>query len=67
LVRGGHLDTLPHLGHAAHYAIGVLAAIMFLGMKFPIPEVVTGLVGAVLIGIGIWTSILHNQRSRKKS
>jgi len=67
LVRGGHLDTLPHLGHAAHYAIGVLAAIMFLGMKFPIPEVVTGLVGAILIGIGIWTSILHNQRSRKKS
>jgi len=67
LVRGGHLDTLPHLGHAAHYAIGVLAAIMFLGMRFPIPEIITGLVGAILVGIGIWTSVLHNQRSRKES
>lgn len=61
LVRGGHLDELPHLGHAAHYAIGVLAGIMFLGMKFDIPEVFTGLMGAAFIAVGVWTSLRHNR------
>ena len=63
LVRGGHLDELPHLGHAAHYAIGVLATIMFLGMKFDIPEVFTGLMGAGFIALGVWTSLRYNRRN----
>jgi hypothetical protein len=63
LVRGGHLDELPHLGHAAHYAIGVLATIMFLGMKFNIPEVFTGLMGAGFIILGVWTSLRYNRKN----
>jgi uncharacterized protein len=62
LVRGGHLDTLPHLGHAAHYAIGVLASVMFLGMKFDISEVFTGLMGVGFIAVGVWTSRIYNRR-----
>lgn len=62
LVRGNHLDELPHLGHAAHYAIGILATLMFLGMRFEIPEFVTGLAGALLIGLGIYTSTQHNKK-----
>ena len=64
LVRGGHLDELPHLEHAAHYAIGVLAAIMFFGMAIEIPEFVTGLAGALLIALGIYTSRRHNAKNK---
>lgn len=63
LVRGNHLDELPHLEHAAHYAIGVLAAIMFLGMQYEIPEFITGIVGAGLIVVGVFTSIRFNRKN----
>jgi uncharacterized protein len=62
LVRGGHLDELPHLEHAAHYAIGVLAAIMFIGMSFHVPEIFTGLMGAAFVLVGVLTSIAYNRR-----
>lgn len=62
LVRGGHLDELPHLEHAAHYAIGVLATIMFLKISYEIPELFTGLVGAGLIGLGFITSRIYNRK-----
>jgi hypothetical protein len=62
LVRGGHLDELPHLGHAAHYAIGALAAVMFIGMKCPIPEVLIGLMGVGFITAGWVTSRAYNRR-----
>jgi hypothetical protein len=63
LVRGGKLDELPHLGHAAHYAIGVLAAIMFISMAHEVPEIITGLAGAVLLIIGIVTSVRYNRNN----
>lgn len=62
LVRGGHLDELPHLEHAAHYAIGILATIMFLKMRYEVPEIFTGLIGAGFIGLGFITSHIHNRR-----
>ena len=51
LVRQGTLDEYVFLEHGAHYAIGTLAAIMLISMMHHISEVVTGLVGAVLIGL----------------
>ncbi|HJP81394.1 MAG TPA: DUF475 domain-containing protein [Candidatus Saccharimonadales bacterium] len=67
LVRGGHLDKLPHLEHSAHYAIAALACIMFLGIipGVEIPEFVTGLTGAALIGLGVLTSMRHNRKYRQ--
>lgn len=62
LVRGGHLDTLPHLAHAAHYAIGALAVVMFVGMIVSVPEVLTGLVGVGFLATGWLTSHLHNRK-----
>ena len=35
---------------------------MFLGTVVHVPEVVTGLVGAALIGLSFWSSIRHNRR-----
>ncbi len=62
LVRQGTLDEYVFLEHGAHYAIGVLAAIMLLSMNHHIPEVVTGLVGAILIGLSVYSSILYKKQ-----
>ncbi len=62
LVRKGTLDEFVYLEHGAHYAIGTLAVIMLLSMTIPVPEVVTGLIGAVLIGLSVLSSILYNRK-----
>lgn len=62
LVRQGTLDEYVFLEHGAHYAIGTLAAIMLISMTHEIPEVVTGLVGAVLIGLSVYSSIRYKQK-----
>jgi hypothetical protein len=61
LVRQGTLDEYVFLEHGAHYAIGTLAAIMLISMTHEIPEVVTGLVGAVLIGLSVLSSIRYKK------
>ena len=61
LVRQGTLDEYVFLEHGAHYAIGTLAAIMLISMMYHIPEVVTGLVGAILIGLSVYSSILYKR------
>ncbi|MDD5462437.1 MAG: DUF475 domain-containing protein [Methylococcales bacterium] len=62
LVRQGTLDEYVFLEHGAHYAIGSLAAIMLISMTHHISEVVTGLVGAVLIGLSILSSVLYKRK-----
>lgn len=62
LVEKGTLDAYIYLEHGAHYAIGALAAIMLLSMKFHIPEVVTGLIGVAFIVWAVFDSIRHNKR-----
>lgn len=62
LVKQGTLAEYRYLEHGAFWAIIVLGAIMLLSAKFHIPETVTGLVGAVLIGLSLWWSIRHNRR-----
>ncbi|MBU3869242.1 DUF475 domain-containing protein, partial [Streptomyces sp. 4503] len=54
LVRRGTLDDYVYLEHGAHYAIGALAAILLVTIKYEINEVITGLVGVVLIGASYW-------------
>ena len=62
LVRQGTLDEYVFLEHGAHYAIGALAAIMLISMNHHIPEVVTGLIGAVLIGLSVFSSIRYKNK-----
>jgi uncharacterized protein len=62
LVRKGTLDEYVFLEHGAHYAIGALAGIMLVSMKHEIPEVITGLVGAIFIGLSILSSILYKRK-----
>lgn len=63
LVRRGTLSEYRYLEHGAFWAIIALGAIMLLSAKFHIPEAVTGLIGAVLIGLSLWWSIRHNRRN----
>ncbi len=62
LVRKGTLDEYVFLEHGAHYAIGSLAAIMLISMVHHISEVITGLVGAVLIGLSVFSSVLYRRK-----
>lgn len=62
LVEKGTLEAYQFLEHGAHYAIGALAAIMLLSVKFHVPEVITGLIGVAFI---IW-SVLASIAYRKK-
>ncbi|MGR9085543.1 MAG: DUF475 domain-containing protein [Gammaproteobacteria bacterium] len=61
LVRQGTLDEYVFLEHGAHYAIGVLAGIMLISISHHIPEVVTGLVGALLIALSVYSSIQYKK------
>lgn len=62
LVKQGTLAEYRYLEHGAFWAIIALGGIMLLSAKFHIPETVTGLIGAVLIGLSLWWSIRHNRR-----
>jgi uncharacterized protein len=56
------LTQFLYLEHAAFWAIGTLATIMYINPFYEIPEVVTGLIGAALIGLGFWHSIIINKK-----
>ena len=62
LVRGGTLSQFRYLEHGAFWAILALAIIMLTSVLVHIPETVTGLIGAVLIGLALWSSIHHNKK-----
>lgn len=64
LVDDKTLSTYTYLEHGAFWAIGALSLIMYLGaIGVHIPEVVSGLVGLVLIGISFFSSIQHNKKN----
>ncbi|MEV6110819.1 DUF475 domain-containing protein [Streptomyces sp. NPDC051940] len=62
LVRQGTLDDYVYLEHGAHYAIGALAALLLVTIRYEIPEVVTGLFGVALIAWSFWSSVRRNRR-----
>ncbi|MCX4807741.1 DUF475 domain-containing protein [Streptomyces sp. NBC_01214] len=62
LVRQGTLDDYVYLEHGAHYAIGALAVILLVTIQYEIHEVITGLVGVVLIGWSFISSVRRNRR-----
>ena len=66
LVRQGTLDDYVYLEHGAHYAIGALAFILLVTIKWQIHEVITGLVGVVLIAASFWSSVRRNRREAEQ-
>lgn len=61
LVEKETLNEFAYLEHGAFYAIGALAIVMLLDLFVHVPEVVTGLIGALIIGLSIVSSIRHNR------
>ena len=64
LVDKGTLDEFIYLEHGAHYAIGALALIMLLSVKFHVPEIITGLIGIAFIGWALLASLQHRKAER---
>ncbi|MGD9959096.1 DUF475 domain-containing protein [Nocardioides sp.] len=62
LVRKGTLAEYRYLEHGAHWAIGALALLLFVTMRFEIPEVVTGLIGVAFIAASFYWSIRENRK-----
>ncbi|GFE24944.1 DUF475 domain-containing protein [Streptomyces sp. SID8375] len=65
LVRKGTLDDYVYLEHGAHYAIGALAVILLVTIKYEVNEVITGLIGVVLIALSFTSSVIRNRREGK--
>jgi hypothetical protein len=65
LVHKGTLTEYRYLEHGAFWAILALAVIMLLSARMEIPEAVTGLIGAVLIGLSLLWSVRHNRREAR--
>ena len=65
LVRKGTLENYVYLEHGAHWAIGALAVLLFVTIRFEVPEVVTGLIGVGFIIVAFANSILRNRKLDK--
>lgn len=65
LVRKGTLSEYLYLEHGAHWAIGSLAVLLLLTIKYDVPELVTGLVGVAFIGAALLSSIARNRREER--
>lgn len=60
-------ETLTHfrfLEHGAFYSILALSVIMFAQSLVEIPEIITGVIGAGLIGIALMSSLRYNRRQQ---
>jgi uncharacterized protein len=62
LVRKGTLGEYIYLEHGAHWAIGVLAAIMLISVRYHVSEAVTGLTGVSFIGLALISSVIERRR-----
>lgn len=62
LVNRGTLQEYVYLEHGAHYAIGVLALIMFAGTHVHVPEVLTGLIGIAFIAASLLSSVRYKRK-----
>ncbi|WP_442773603.1 DUF475 domain-containing protein [Lactococcus hircilactis] len=60
-VKKGTLNDLIYIEHGAHWAILSLAVLLLLSIRFEINDVVTGVLGGVLILLSFVSSVLYNR------
>lgn len=63
IVRKNTLLKYRYLDHGAHYAIGALAVMLLLGIRYNVPEAVTGTVGVVIIGFALFSSWRYDRKN----
>jgi hypothetical protein len=61
LVRRGTLSEYVYLEHGAQWAIGALAVLLLVTIRYEVPEVVTGLIGVGFIGTAFLSSVVRNR------
>ncbi|HET9552769.1 MAG TPA: DUF475 domain-containing protein [Anaeromyxobacteraceae bacterium] len=66
LVERGTLASYRYLENGAFWAIGALSLLMLAGTVVEVPEALTGLAGAALIGLSLWSSVRH-ERARGRA
>ncbi|MGN7869718.1 Integral membrane protein TerC family protein [Paracoccus haematequi] len=64
LVERGTLAEFRYLEHGAFWSILILSIIMFGQTMWHLPEVVTGMLGAVFIGAAFVNSVMWNRRHK---
>lgn len=62
LVEKQTLKHLIYLEHGAHWAIGVLAVVMFISTINEVPEIITGTFGLILILAAYFSSLRRNKQ-----
>jgi uncharacterized protein len=67
LVKKGTLQEYIYLEHGAHYAIGILAIIMFVSIHQHVPELFTGLVGVGFIVAAVISSVIYKRKQAKEA
>lgn len=66
LVRRGTLQEYIYLEHGAHWAIGALAVLLAVTIRYSVPEVVTGLIGVGFIALALLSSIRYRRSIRSE-
>ncbi|MCJ7872033.1 DUF475 domain-containing protein [Phaeobacter sp. J2-8] len=61
LVERETLSEFRYLEHGAFYSVLALSMIMYAQSLWHVPELFTGLIGASLIGLSLYSSIRHNK------
>lgn len=56
MVRRKTLDALIYLEHGAHYSIGALGLLMLIENRLHVPELVTGVIGVMIILLAVISS-----------
>lgn len=67
LVEKDTLAQFKYLEHGAFYAIIALAVIMMVKSFMHVPELITGLIGAVFIGSAFYHSVMENRKEAAQS
>lgn len=61
-VENETLDAFKFLEHGAFWAVFFLSSCMLLGLFVQVPEIITGLSGAILIGLSLFSSYIHKNK-----
>lgn len=63
VTRTNTLGEYVFLDHGAHWAIGSLSVLMFVGLTVKLPEIVTGLFGVVIIAAAFISSLIYRRNN----
>ena len=64
LVEKGTLQQFRYLEHGAFYSIFALSIIMFAQSIIEVPETITGAIGAIIIGLSLYSSVRYNKKEQ---